>query len=339
MVALRASEINRFIASGGREQPLALVFGADEGLVRARMRALVEAALGKAHDPLLLVEFDAEALNDDPPRLVDEANAISMFGGRRAIIVRNAGKLAKAAWQPLFEVPPLDSIVIFQGDDLSKTNALRVAAEGNPKAAAIICYPPQSADMAELIDQRCKAAGVTIAAPARTVLVELLGQDYALSVSEIDKLLLYARGKLTIEIADIEAIVADTSEGAASEALDLAFEGRLEAVERAAHRAMQDSTSAPALTILALNHALMLRRLVSARQAGSFDTAIRNERVFFRRQDRVRSQSQNWDQAGLTRALETLATAQEQGRRMPALEDAILVRALWSIALGAARRG
>jgi DNA polymerase-3 subunit delta len=88
---------------------------------------------------------------------------------------------------------------------------------------------------------------------------------------------------------------------------------------------------------MALNHALMLRRLAVARQAGGFDTAFRNERVFFRRQDRVRNQSQTWDQRALTRAIDTLAVAQEQSRRTPALEDAIAIRALWSIALAARR--
>lgn len=337
MAALRPSEIDRFIASGGKGQPLALIFGTDEGLVRSRVKALAAAALGKNHDPLLLVDFEADAINADPPRLVDEANAISMFGGKRVIIVRNAGKLTKSAWLPLVEVPPLDSLVIFQAEDLTKANALRVAIEAHPQGAAIICYPPSGADIAELIDAKCRAAGITIAAPARTVLSELLGADYGLSESEIDKLILYARGKLTIEIADVEMIVADTSDGAASDPLDLAFEGKLEAVERATIRALRDVITASGLLALALNHALMLRRLANARQSGGFDAALRNERVFFRRQDRVRNQAQTWDTHALTRAIDTLGQAQEQSRRNPALEDAIVVRALWSIALAARR--
>ena len=337
MGIVRPSEIPRFLAAGGREAPIILIFGSDEGLVRARLSQLVITALGKDHDPLSLVELDAEAINDDPPRLLDEANSIGMFGGKRVIVVRGAGKLAKSAWQPLFELPPLDSLVLFQADDLAKTNALRLAAEGDARAMALVCYPPSNADVSALIDEKCRAAGMSMAAPARAVLLDMLGADYALSESEIDKLVLYARGKLSIEIADIEAVVVDASGGAGSDPLDRAFEGKLEDIEIAATRALREGVNASGLIAMALNHAMMLRRLVEARRTGNFDAAFKAERVFFRRQDRVRSQAQRWEPAALTRAIDTLMIAQEQSRRVSALEDAVAIRALWSIALAARR--
>jgi DNA polymerase-3 subunit delta len=335
MTAIRPADIQRFIAGGAKGVAVVLVYGPDEGLVRTRVRALVGAALGAGHDPLSLVELDAAAINDDPPRLLDEANAISMFGGRRAIIVRDAGKLQKAAWQPLLEVPPLDSIVVLQADDLGKSAPLRVACEANSGAAALPCYAPSDRDIAELIEAKCRAAGITIAAPARAALLDLLGADHALSESEIDKLILYARGKLAIEVADVEAVVADASGGAGSEPLDLAFEGKLEAVELAAMRAMREGVNASGLLAMALNHAMLLRRLVGLRSAPNFEQAMKAERLFFRREDRVRRQVAAWDHRMLTRAIDTLATAQEQSRRTPALDEAVLVRALWSIALAA----
>jgi len=315
-----------------------LVYGPDEGLVRTRIRAISKAALAADADALSLLEIDADTINHDPPRLLDEANAISMFGGRRVIVVRQAGKLNKTAWLPLLETPPLDSIVLFQADDLAKTSPLRSTFETHRHAYAIACYPPEAGELQALIDARCRDAGLSITPPARLYLSEMLGADFALSDSEIDKLLLYCKGKLAIDVDDIDAILTDTSENSGYEPIDLAFDGQLEQIEGVALKSFREGINPSGMIVLALNHAFLLRRLCNARQTGQFDTIIRQQGIFFRRLDRVRTQSNRWDIPQINKAIDALATAQEQARRAPALEETVTIRALWSIALGARRR-
>lgn len=338
MAAIRPAELQRFIASGCRGVPLILVFGPDEGAGRTRIRALTETLLGKEPDPLMVQTLEAETINDDPARLLDEANAIGMFGGRRVIIVQQAGKLQKAAWQALLETPPMDSTVLFQADDLAKTSPLRVAFEQNPRYAAIACYAPSRQDLQELIDLRMREAGLSITPAARAYLADLLGTDLALSEMEIEKLVLYCRGGLAVEVDDIDAAIADASDQSGSEPIDRAFEGKLEEIEAVALRSFREGINASAILALALNHAMMLKRLVNSKDSGGIESAMRAERIFYKRQDRVRSQIRIWDHQGLVRAIETLATAQDQARRTAALEDTVTIRALWSIALAARRR-
>ncbi len=338
MTAVRPGDIQRFIASGCRSVPLVLVHGPDEGAVRTRVRAMVTTILGPDADALNRVDFDAETLNADPARLLDEANAISMFGGKRVIVVSQAGRLQKGVWLPLIDVPPIDSTVIFQADDLAKTSPLRTAFEQGAAMAAITCYPPSRQDLQELIDTQAKAAGLSMTPVARAYLVDLLGSDHALSEMEIDKLLLYCRGQIAVEVADIDALIADSSDQAGSEPIDRAFEGKLEELEHVALRSFREGINPSGLIALAMNHAMLLRRLAVSKAGGSLDTAMRNERIFFRRQDRVRAQTARWDLPMLAKAIETLAGAQDQARRTPAIEETVTVRALWSIALASRRR-
>ena len=338
MTAIRPGDITRFVASGCKTTPLILVHGPDEGSVRTRVRAIAATLLGPEADSLSLLDLEAETINADPGRLLDEANAIAMFGGKRVILVSHAGKLQKAAWQPLLEVPPLDSTVIFQADDLAKTSPLRGALEQSGHAAAIACYPPSRQDLQELIDSQARAAGLSITPVARAYLADLLGSDFALSEMEIDKLILYCRGQIAIDVADIDAMIMDSSDQAGSEPIDRAFEGKLEEIEAVALRSFREGINASGLVALALNHAILLKRLALSKQNGSLDTAMRNERIFFRRQDRIRNQTSRWDLPMLAKAIDTLATAQEQTRRTPALEETVAVRALWSIALASRRR-
>lgn len=338
MTTIRPGDITRFAASGCKTTPLILVHGPDEGAVRTRVRAIAATLLGPDADSLSLLDLEAETINADPGRLLDEANAIAMFGGKRVILVSHAGKLQKAAWQPLLEVPPLDSTIIFQADDLAKTAPLRVALEQSGHAAAIACYPPSRQDLQELIDSQARAAGLSITPVARAYLADLLGADFALSEMEIEKLILYCRGQIAIDVADIDAMIMDSSDQAGSEPIDRAFEGKLEDIEAVALRSFREGINASGLVALALNHAILLKRLALSKQNSSLDTAMRNERIFFRRQDRIRNQASRWDLPMLVKAIDTLATAQEQTRKTPALEETVAVRALWSIALASRRR-
>lgn len=338
MAVIRPGDIQRFIARGCRETALILLHGPDEGAVRLRGRAIAATLLGADADPMSRMEFDAETLNADPARLLDEANAIAMFGGKRLIVVNGAGKLAKQAWTPLLDVPPLDSTVIFLADELAKSAPLRVAMEASAQAAAIPCYAPSQQDVAEIIDQRVRAAGLTITPVARAYLAELLGSDLALTENEIDKVVLHAQGQLAIDVADIDVLVTDSSDLAATEPIDRAFDGKLDEIEAVATRSFREGINPSGLLALALNHAMMLRRLAVARGEGSLDAAFRGERLFFRRADRVRAQAQTWTLEPITRAIGILAAAQEQTRRAPGIEETVTVRALWAIALASRRR-
>jgi DNA polymerase III subunit delta len=337
MASLGTNEFDRFVKSGCHATPLILVYGPDEGLIRTRIKAISTAILGPQADPLSLLDLEADQLSGDPGRLADEVYAINMFGGKRLLILRHAGRLHKSTWTAFFERPPSDSTIIFHADELTKSSALRLACEQSPHAMAIACYAPSTADLGQHIDQRVRKAGLTISPVARAALLDQLGADFALSDREIDKLLVYCHGQLTIEPKDIEASLCDTSVSAMSEAIDLAFEGKLEAIEPALFQSFRAGINPAALLANALSHVILLGRLSRLRDKGGLDLAMRKEGVFFKRIERIKRQLTLWNDQRLARALSLLALAQEQGRLNATLEDSITIRALWSISLATRR--
>ncbi len=282
------------------------------------------------------VDFDAEALSSSPGRLMDEAQALSMFSSSRMILISGAGKLAKTVWANALESKTLETPVLFLADELAKNSAIRVAFEQAEHAAAIACYPASRGDVQALIDDRVRAAGLTITAAASAALGDVVGSDLALADRELEKLILYCHGRVAIEVDDVGTMLIDSSELGPAEAIDRAFEGNLEQVEATTKRCFGDGIAPSGLIAIALNHALMLRRLAAAENNG--DAAFRAERIFFKRQDRVRAQQRLWPLDQLSRAIDTLVQAQLQMRKTPAVEETITIRALWSIALASRRR-
>src|SRR5258708_17666846 len=121
MVALKSSEIEKFLARPDPARPIVLVFGPDAGLVRERVEALIKGAVDDPKDPFQLARLDGDELAGEPSRLVEEANTIPLFGGRRAVWVKAGGRNFAPPGGTLIPFPSPDCPVGMQGRDLAET--------------------------------------------------------------------------------------------------------------------------------------------------------------------------------------------------------------------------
>ena len=189
-----------------------LVYGPDAGLVRERVDALVRASVDNPDDPFSLARIEGEELSANPSRLVEEANTVPLFGGRRAVLVKAGGTNIASAVETVINAPPAIAAVIIEAGDLRKNAPLRALCEKAKVAAALPCYVDNERALAALIDDEMRAAGLTIAPDARAALLDLIGGDRLASRNEIRKLALYAKGQKSVELADVMAVVADASQ-------------------------------------------------------------------------------------------------------------------------------
>ena len=88
MTALKASDVDAFVARPDTARPVVLIYGPDSGLVSERAQAIVRVSVDNPDDPFSLVRIEGDDLSGNPLRLVEEANTIPLFGGRRAIWVK-----------------------------------------------------------------------------------------------------------------------------------------------------------------------------------------------------------------------------------------------------------
>lgn len=340
MVALKPADVDRFIAKPDAERPIVLVYGPDAGLVHERVERLIKASVDDVNDPFSLVRLNGDDLAAEPTRLVEEANTIPLFGGRRAVWVKAAarGNIAPAV-EALLAVPASDCRVVIEAGDLRKNAPLRVVCEKARNAAALPCYADDAASLGALIDSEMRAAGLAISTDARSALVPLLGGDRLASRSELQKLILYARGKDTVELADVLAVVADASALAVDDLLDAAFAGRARDLEVNFAKAQIAGTSPGAIISAALRQVATLHKARLAIDDGnSIKQAVDATWVHFSRKPLVETALRAWTPERLERAMGQLADALLESRRQPVLAEAIAQRTLLSLAVNARRR-
>jgi DNA polymerase-3 subunit delta len=342
MTALKGAEIEAFVAKPGAKQSIALVFGPDAGLVRERADAIIAKSVDDLNDPFSLARLEGDTLADTPSRLVEEAHTIPLFGGRRAVLVKSGARSMVAAVEMLAAAPPAkDCMVVITAGDLSRSAPLRALCEKAKEIVAIPCYADNERDIARLIDDEMRAAGLTITSEAREMLVSLVGGDRLGSRSEIRKLALYAHGQKQVDIDDVLAVVADASALGLDAIIDAAFAGRAADVETQLAKAQSAGTRSDVIALGALRQVFALHRARLAMESGeSADMAIGGFRppLHFRRKSLVEAALRSWTTAKLDRAMAQFSDAVLDARKRPALADAIVERLLLATAQQARRR-
>ena len=319
-----------------------LVHGTDEGLIHERVKTLVDAALAGEPDPLRLTRLDGDAVARDPGALADEAYAISMFGGSRAIWIEAQMRDLLPALEPLFARPPSDCMIIVEAGSLKKGTGLRTAFEKADGAASIECYPDDKRSLGPLVDAEARAAGLSIAPEARDYLVSLLGSDRMTTRGEISKLMLYANGKPRIEIEDIEAIVVDAAPSSLDGLIDAALLGDMAALETDGSRYFAEGGDAGLLVIRLVARLTLLHRLRLEMERGrTFEAAMQAHYVRLSPAGRaaLSKQAERWSSASLAKRLTAVATLCGRVRRDTRLAGVLATRALWSLASGVRARG
>src|SRR5216684_1442019 len=238
MVALKASDVDRFIARPDPARPIVLVFGPDSGLVRERTQALIESSVDDPSDPFSLARLDGDDLAGEPSRLVEEANTVPLFGGRRAVWVKAGGRNFAAAVEAVVASPPTDCRIVIEAGDLRRNAPVRAICEKAKCAAVLPCYIDTERDLIRLVDDEMRDARLSIAPDARAALDDVL------------------------------AVVADASALALDAVVDAAFAGRASETEAQFSKALSAGTSSGTIMSWALRYVTQLHKARVALDAG-----------------------------------------------------------------------
>jgi DNA polymerase-3 subunit delta len=300
-----ASRIDGFLKNPGNTS-IVLIYGPDSGLVSERALALVKATLGSADDPFRYAEIT------DSSRLLEEATAASLSGGRRVVRLRDASDSAAKPAEALLK-NPADALVILEAGDLTPKSKLRALAEKNPAAASIACYAVDTARLPRIIAERLRAQNVSIESDAAAWVAENITGEEGTIRQAIEILHLYAGPRGALSLADVSAALADGGDTSIQDAIDAILTGNPPAADRAVSLAYDEGVSPVALLRVLLGELMRLR--VAASQIGtgsSIQEAVSLLRppVFFKRVPVFSRALSLWPPAALTDAIRTALTAE-----------------------------
>ncbi|MCM1294065.1 MAG: DNA polymerase III subunit delta [Muribaculaceae bacterium] len=189
--------------------PAVLIYGADAGQVDE----FCDVAIQKLEiEKDNLFALDADDLREKQDALFAEACTPSMFGGRKMVIISNAGDSDAKLISELISHPGLSATVIVCAGELRAGGGLRALFENDDKIAALPCYMDDARSLADLIrNELSAAAGISQITPdAMAYMTTHLGGDRGITRGFLAKIALYVDDKKIVELEDVEKCLPDT---------------------------------------------------------------------------------------------------------------------------------
>jgi DNA polymerase-3 subunit delta len=206
-----------------------LFHGPDEAGSRALAIRLLK-GLGDAEKFIVV----GSSVKSDPASLADEAGAMALFGGKRAIWIEPAGDEIAEGVEALLDSPGCESAVIALGGNPRKSSALLKLAEGHPLALAHVSYVPEGRDMERVVSELGREVGLTMMPDVADRIAAASGGNQAIAAQELAKLALYAGADplnpKSLDHQAIDEVGADHAEGDMMRIGDLALTGRMDAL-------------------------------------------------------------------------------------------------------------
>jgi DNA polymerase-3 subunit delta len=338
MGALKAHEVARFIVRPDIDEGIFLVYGPDAGLVRETAQRLIRNLGGDGTDAASVVVLDGAEVDADPSILAVEARTMSLFGGKRIIRVRGAGKTLVMTLTDLRDNPPGAAIVLEAGN-LTPKDALRALVEAARQGRALPCYPDSDETLQALIRDTFNQQGIRIDGDVVTTLREILGNDREITRRELEKLTLYAARSKELTREDVLLLCADNGMLVIDAILDAAGGGHAEKLELALNRALSSAVDPQRLLAMCTIHFANLRRWRADVDAGKTPRMVLEglrPKPHFSRIGSLEQQLRLWSDSALATATDRILQTTADTRRRPALAEASLRRTLLAICMMAA---
>lgn len=336
---LNASAIGRAIERPDPATRFYLFYGPDEAGSRHWATRLL-AGLGAEKFPVLAATAKA-----DPAVLADEASAMALFGGPRAIWVEPAGDELTDAVANLLDAGSVESPVIAIGGALRKTSALVKLAEAHAHAAAVISYVPEGQQADQMVIAAGRAEGLRIEPDVAARLAAACASNQAIVAQEMAKFALFVDSApdrprdLTHELVDL--LGADSAEGNLMRLGDLALAGNgrelLEEFERAAIAPGESIPVVRALQRRLLQLAPLRARVERGERVDGVLTSM-GKALFWKDKPLLHKLLLTWNAGRIAQAMERSASLERGAMLSDEPPVAALGEELVTIARAAARR-
>ncbi|HOY47648.1 MAG TPA: DNA polymerase III subunit delta [Alphaproteobacteria bacterium] len=253
-----------------------------------------------------LFAIDSNDLKDKQDALFAEACSASMFGGRKMVIISNAGDSDAKQIAELIEHPSLDATVIVTAGELRAGGGLRALFENGDNIAALPCYTDDAKTLAALIQKDLFAAGIKQITPdAMGYMTSHLGGDRGITRSFLNKISLYVDDKKIVELQDVEKCLPDTGAADTDEFLFSLTAGHIHQTMTALDRLFYDNSEPNMLVRMLDSH---FKRLMMAVVEGQMP------RLFWKVADKFNLAIKIWPESEITNVLIRLNELEKQLR-------------------------
>jgi DNA polymerase-3 subunit delta len=280
-----------------------LFYGPDEGQSRAHGERLLK---GLEAEKFVI---SAQAARVDPAVISDEAAAMGLFGGKRALWIEPAGDEIVPAVEALLEAAGAESPAIAIAGGLRKTSPLVKLAEAHVSSLAHISYEPNEREAEQLVEDLAREEGLRLAPGVAARIAAAAGNERGIIVQELAKIALYVDGSPDAPAQVDRDVLDEIGAGAEGDWMrlgDLALSGELVALSHELDASANEAE--PVSVVRALQRRLLMLAPIRARvdrgERPHDAVTSAGKAVFWKDKELVARMVGLWESKALARVLE-----------------------------------
>lgn len=285
------------------------LYGPDEGLVRHRSQMIIDTWLGSEADPMSRLTLTGDQLKEDPARLFDELQAMSLMGDKRVIILRDPAEANAGDLDEAYNIASPDNRLIVLAGDLTPKSSLRKGAESHASCPALACYKDEGRGLESLIRDTLTGFGLQVQPEAFAYLTGHLNGDRMIVLGELEKLSLYMGEEETVTLEIVQSVIGEQSEKSYDDLCYAVSGGDITQAMRLLDRLWQQG-EVPVTLLRALQRHFMRFQELEALSAQGMrgEAAVKQLRppVFFKYQRVVANHASRWQGRKLASAMQIL---------------------------------
>lgn len=317
-----------------------LFYGPDESGSRALAVRLLK-GLGNAEKFIVV----GNSVKSDPASLADEAGAMALFGGARAIWIEPAGEEIVEGVTALLDAAASESAVVALAGPLRKTSSLLKLAEAHGAALAHCSYVPEGRDMERVVADLARGVGLRVSSDIAQRVATAANSNQAIAASELDKYALYLGADPAtprdLDNETMDLLSADSAEVDMLRLGDLALAGRLDALLDELARLPQGGNDAVPIVRALQRRLLQLAPLrLRVERGESVDGVLTSmgKALFWKDKPILQRMLSSWSAERLAEAAARVSRLERQLMLTRAPDQASLGETLVTIARAAIRR-
>ncbi len=328
-------DIEPFVKKPDPAARVILVYGPDNGLMKERAKTMAQTVCADINDPFNAVTLNADTLDSDPARLVDEAFAMSMMGGDRLVRIEDAADKLTPLIKDYLKDPSKHTLIILEAGELGTKSSLRALCEKEKNAAAVPCYVEDERDLGRLIRESLQAEGYGIDADAVTWLAANISGDRMKARGEINKLIIYkGPDKSSVSLDDVRAACGEAG-ALALDDLVYATAGNDSAKALKTYNQLIEEGVNFVMVLRALqNHFRKLhlvRAYIDGGESSEFAVKKLSPPLFFKQEPQFKAQVSRWSLKSLANVLQRLMDLEAQCKQTGAPVETLCAQAVLGI--------
>ena len=289
-----------------------LVYGPNEGLVRAQIKKIVQDIASKHEYEEL--SLSSKELDEDNYAVDSNLKTVSMFFKGRILIVDSLKDKHLPFIEPVIHDTPQNSVLIIKADNLTKSSKIRKFFESHKSCFSLACYDDDAKALMQHIENFISKNNLNIDRDIKNYLMQNLSNDRMINSNELEKINLFIGNtdkKLSLD--DAKFLLNDSSSQNLNKMNEAVMYGNTSKSSKIISRLLSEGTNPISLVRSLMNYIIRIQKTkIEMKKGNNFENAVRDLKppLFWKDKESFQRHCLKWPIQGIEYNLNKLLEAE-----------------------------